>query len=145
MFLNKRLINLKVEKTRGFISSFIFNVFIRFSDLRRETAELDSLLKHESWHTVPIISKYKEKCYEKLRFFWKSCEQFFKIHSLTYALKQNKVNLNQIHLNKKSLTFWYWLKQWSKTWKVFKNFFTTDQMFVIQRRLNVYAKFKSAL
>ena len=46
-FLNKRLIHLKIKKTRGFISSFIFNVFIGFFDLRRETAELDLLLKHE--------------------------------------------------------------------------------------------------
>ena len=68
-FLNKRLIHLKIKKTRGFISSFIFNVFIGFFDLRRETAELYSLLKHESWHIVPIISKYKKKFYENLRFF----------------------------------------------------------------------------
>ena len=46
-FLNKRLTDLKIEKIRGFISSFIFNVFIGFFDLRRETAELDLLLKHE--------------------------------------------------------------------------------------------------
>ena len=60
-FLNKHLIDLKIEKTRDFISSFISNVFIGFSDLRCETAELDSLLKHESWHIVPIIPKYKKK------------------------------------------------------------------------------------
>ena len=47
-FLNKHLIDLKIEKICDFISSFIFNVFIGFFDLRRETAELDSLLKHES-------------------------------------------------------------------------------------------------
>ena len=47
-FLNKRLIDLKAEKVRGFISSFISNVFIGFSDLRREKTKLDSLLKHES-------------------------------------------------------------------------------------------------
>ena len=110
-FLNKRLIDLKIEKICNFILSFIFNVFIEFSDLRRETAELDSLLKRELWHIVSIILKYKKKFYEKLRFFWKFCEQFFKIRPFIYASKQNKVNLNQIHLNKKSLTFWYQLKQ----------------------------------
>ena len=46
-FLNKHLIDLKIEKICDFISSFIFNVFIGFSGLRRETAELDSLLKRE--------------------------------------------------------------------------------------------------
>ena len=46
-FLNKHLINLKIEKTCDFISLFIFNVFIRFFDLCCETAELDSLLKRE--------------------------------------------------------------------------------------------------
>ena len=93
-FLNKRLINFKIEKIYGFILSFIFNVFIGFFDLRRETAKLDSLLKHESWHIVSIIPKYKKKFYEKLCFFWKSCEQFFKIHSFIYVSKQNKINLN---------------------------------------------------
>ena len=45
--LNKHLIDLKIEKICDFISSFIFNVFIGFFDLRCETAELDSLLKHK--------------------------------------------------------------------------------------------------
>ena len=93
-FLNNHLIDLKVKKTRDFISSFIFNIFIGFSGLCCETAELDSLLKRESWHIVSIISKYKKEFYEKLRFFWKFCEQFFKIHSFIYALKQNKVNVD---------------------------------------------------
>ena len=48
MFLNKRLIDLKAEKVSDSISSFIFNVFIEFFGLRRETAKLDSLLKHKS-------------------------------------------------------------------------------------------------
>ena len=47
-FLNKHLTDLKIKKTCDFISSFISNVFIGFSDLRRETTKLDSLLKHES-------------------------------------------------------------------------------------------------
>ena len=68
-FLNKRLTDLKIKKTCHFISSLIFNVFIGFSDLRRETAELDSLLKRELWHIVSIISKYKKEFYEKLCFF----------------------------------------------------------------------------
>ena len=46
-FLNKRLVDLKIEKTRCFISSFIFNVSIGFFDLCRETTELDLLLKRE--------------------------------------------------------------------------------------------------
>ena len=46
--LSKHLIDLKIEKIGEFISSFIFNVFIGFFDLRRETAELDLLLKRES-------------------------------------------------------------------------------------------------
>ena len=52
--------------------------------------------------------------------------------------------MNQIHLNKKSLASWYWLKQQSKTWKTFKDFLTTNQMSAIQRRSDAYAKFKSA-
>ena len=143
-FLNKRLIDLKVEKVRDFISSFIFNVFIGFSGLRRETAKLNSLLKRELWHIVSIIPKYKKEFYEKLHFFWKFCEQFFKICLFIYALKQNKVNLDQIHLNKKPLASWYWLKQWSKIWKVFKDFLATDQMSAVQQRLDAYVKFKSA-
>ena len=68
-FLNKRLTDLKIEKICDFISSLTFNAFIGFSGLRRETTELDSLLKRESWHTVPTILKYKKKFYEELRFF----------------------------------------------------------------------------
>ena len=104
-FLNKHLIDLKIEKICDFISSFISNVFIKSFGLRRETAELNSLLKRELWHTVSIIPKYKKEFYEKLRFFGKFYEQFFKIHSFIYALKQNKVNLSQIYSNKESLAF----------------------------------------